>query len=38
VHALEEKGMSRVEALTKMVDLYLDGMHANEPVHTWPLP
>jgi hypothetical protein len=38
VHALEERGMSRVQALTKMVDLYLDGMHANQPVHTWPLP
>ena len=37
VHALEERGMSRVEALTKMVDLYLEGMHANQPVHTWPL-
>jgi hypothetical protein len=38
VHALEEKGMSRLEALTRMLSLYLDGMHANEPVHTWPVP
>ena len=21
-----------------MLDLYLEGMHANEPVHTWPVP
>jgi hypothetical protein len=38
VHALEARGMSRRDALTKMLDLYLEGMHANEPVHTWPLP
>ncbi|MGZ4650320.1 MAG: glutamate--cysteine ligase, partial [Kineosporiaceae bacterium] len=38
VHALEERGMSRREALTQMLTLYLEGMHANEPVHTWPVP
>jgi Glutamate-cysteine ligase family 2(GCS2) len=38
VHVLEERGMSRREALTRMLGLYLEGMHANEPVHTWPLP
>jgi hypothetical protein len=38
VHALEDRGMSRREALTRMLDLYLEGMHANEPVHTWQVP
>ena len=38
VRALEERGMARREALTRMLDLYLEGMHANEPVHTWPVP
>jgi hypothetical protein len=38
VHALEDRGMARREALTQMLHLYLEGMHANEPVHTWPVP
>jgi len=31
-------GCSREEALTRMLQAYCEGMHANEPVHTWPLP
>lgn len=38
VQALERRGLSRTEALTQMLELYLDGMHSNEPVHTWDLP
>ena len=38
VHAFEQRGMERREALTRMLDAYLEGMHANEPVHTWPVP
>jgi hypothetical protein len=33
----EEKGLDRVEALRRMTVLYRDHMHANEPVHTWPV-
>lgn len=38
VDRLEATGMDRDQALHKMLDLYIDGMHSNEPVHTWPLP
>ena len=38
VHALEGRGLARVEALTEMLRRYCEGMHANEPVHTWPVP
>jgi hypothetical protein len=38
VHALEARGMDRVAALREMLRLYSLGMHANEPVHGWPLP
>jgi hypothetical protein len=37
VHALEARGAGRVEALTGMLRLYCDGMHTNDPVHTWPV-
>ena len=37
VHALEARGADRVQALTEMLRLYCEGMHANEPVHTWPI-
>ncbi|HEY6793237.1 MAG TPA: glutamate-cysteine ligase family protein, partial [Kineosporiaceae bacterium] len=37
VHALEAKGLDRTEALAQMLRLYGEGMHANEPVHTWPV-
>lgn len=38
VRALEYRGRSREQALTGMLELYCSGMHANEPVHTWPVP
>jgi gamma-glutamyl:cysteine ligase YbdK (ATP-grasp superfamily) len=38
VHALQERGQTRIEALTTMMGLYREGMHSNEPVHTWPVP
>ncbi len=38
VAGLEARGMDRESALTKMLQLYCQGMHANEPVHTWPIP
>ncbi|WP_029138162.1 glutamate--cysteine ligase family protein [Nakamurella lactea] len=38
VAALEDRGLDRPAALTKMLELYCEGMHSNEPVHTWPLP
>ena len=38
VAALEDKGMDREQALTEMLLRYMDGMHANEPVHTWEVP
>ena len=38
VTALEARGLDRSAALTQMLKLYCEGMHANEPVHTWPLP
>ena len=36
-HKLYE-GLERREALRRMTVLYREHMHANEPVHTWPLP
>ena len=36
-HKLYE-GQERREALRRMTVLYREHMHANEPVHTWPLP
>ena len=38
VHALERRGADRASALRQMLALYTDGMHSNEPVHTWPVP
>jgi len=38
VHALQDRGAGRVEALAEMLRHYTEGMHANEPVHTWPVP
>ena len=31
----EKAGDSRAEALRGMLGRYIDGMHSNEPVHTW---
>ncbi len=36
-HLLEDAD-SREEAITEMTRRYLEGMRANEPVHTWPVP
>jgi gamma-glutamyl:cysteine ligase YbdK (ATP-grasp superfamily) len=38
VRELQRRGADRPEALTEMLRRYSEGMHANEPVHTWPLP
>ncbi|UFU02116.1 glutamate--cysteine ligase [Ruania suaedae] len=38
VAALERRGLDRPAALRQMLRLYLTGMHANEPVHTWETP
>jgi hypothetical protein len=39
VHALEEReNMTRPDALREMLQRYIELMHANQPVHTWPLP
>ncbi|HST86393.1 MAG TPA: glutamate--cysteine ligase [Kineosporiaceae bacterium] len=38
VQAFQQRGLDRSAALTAMVKLYCEGMHANEPVHTWPIP
>ncbi|GAB3753390.1 glutamate-cysteine ligase family protein [Yimella radicis] len=38
VNKLEEQGLSRHDALVAMMERYLVGMSANEPVHTWQLP
>jgi hypothetical protein len=37
-HRLYESGLDRMEALRRMTVLYREHMHANEPVHDWPLP
>src|SRR3954454_8349874 len=37
-HALyDDRGMDREQALREMTVRYRDLMHANEPVHTWPV-
>ena len=38
VRAFEARGRTRLEALREMTRVYAEGMHANEPVHTWQLP
>ena len=38
VHRFEQRGATREAALGQMLELYCEGMHSNEPVHTWPLP
>jgi hypothetical protein len=38
VRKLEDGGADRAQALTGMLRAYTEGMHANEPVHTWALP
>ena len=38
VRRLEERGLTRHEALRQMLVAYAENMHANAPVHTWPFP
>ena len=38
VRALERRGLDRLGAITQMLGHYAQGMHSNEPVHTWELP
>jgi gamma-glutamyl:cysteine ligase YbdK (ATP-grasp superfamily) len=38
VRSLEAAGADRREALRRMLELYCQGMHSNQPVHTWPVP
>jgi gamma-glutamyl:cysteine ligase YbdK (ATP-grasp superfamily) len=33
----ERSGASRAEALRSMTQRYIEHMHTNEPVHTWPI-
>jgi hypothetical protein len=35
---LEDRGLTRREALRQMLVAYAENMHANAPVHTWPVP
>jgi hypothetical protein len=37
VDGLTGKGVDRPEALRRMTQRYIEHMHSNEPVHTWPL-
>jgi gamma-glutamyl:cysteine ligase YbdK (ATP-grasp superfamily) len=34
--ALQDRGADRDEALRQMTQRYVEHMHTNEPVHTWP--
>ena len=36
--AFAQRGADRAEALRLMTQRYIELMHTNEPVHTWPLP
>ncbi len=38
VHAHEERGHDRSEALRLMLADYMRAMHTGKPVHTWPVP
>jgi hypothetical protein len=38
VHALQDGGLTRPQALAEMLRLYCERMHSNEPVHTWDGP
>ncbi|UJL30561.1 glutamate--cysteine ligase [Mycolicibacterium sp. jd] len=38
VTALQDRGLTRPDALAEMLRLYCEHMHSNEPVHTWDLP
>jgi gamma-glutamyl:cysteine ligase YbdK (ATP-grasp superfamily) len=36
--AFARRGADRPEALRQMTQRYIEHMHTNEPVHTWPVP
>ena len=36
--AFGAQGADRAEALRLMTQRYIEHMHTNDPVHTWPLP
>jgi len=38
VSAFEAGGTDRATALRQMLELYVENMHTNEPVHTWRVP
>jgi hypothetical protein len=38
VQALESRGLDRPTAVREMLRHYVEGMHSNEPVHTWEVP
>ncbi|HET7278876.1 MAG TPA: glutamate--cysteine ligase [Dermatophilaceae bacterium] len=38
VARFEDRGADRATALRQMLQGYVEHMHTNEPVHTWPLP
>jgi hypothetical protein len=33
----DDEKLDRIEALRRMTVLYREHMHANEPVHEWPV-
>jgi hypothetical protein len=35
VEALQERGLTRPNALAEMLRRYCERMHSNDPVHTW---
>ena len=35
-HLLERGGVDRHTALRRMTQRYIEHMHSNEPVHSWP--
>jgi hypothetical protein len=37
VAAIEGRGLDRPAALREMLRRYVEHMHTNEPVHTWPI-
>jgi hypothetical protein len=37
VDRLQDRGADRLPALTGMLEQYVEAMHTNEPVHSWPL-
>lgn len=38
VEALERRGLDRLTAIREMLRHYAEGMHSNQPVHTWDVP